>query len=193
MAHARHSKRMKTHTPRSLVRLAGTTGLLALMCCVTAAADTPPSAGRAALLGGALPGGAVISARSVVLTPIAGGSSTAVPLGTDGAFRAEGLAPGHYRLRLISTVVPRQTQGATFGEKVQAGLAQPRGALASGAALTGSAPPTASNMPARISMNVTVARQATRPVEIDGDGVEVEVAADGVIAGIAGGVVAGRQ
>jgi hypothetical protein len=193
MTHARHSTPMKAPTLRSPIRLAITTGLLALVCSIAAVADTPPVAGRTAPLGGALPGGAVISARSVVLTPTTGGLSTAFPLAADGTFRAEGLAPGHYKLRLISATVPKQTQGATFGEKVQSGLAQTGGALASGAALTGSVPPKSSNMPARISMNVTVARQATRPVEIDGDGVEVEIAADGAIAGIAGGVVAGRQ
>ncbi|MCX7058815.1 MAG: hypothetical protein NTZ79_17030 [Proteobacteria bacterium] len=184
---------MKTLTPRSLVWQASAAGVLAVLLSTAAYADAAPPPGRAALLGGALPGGAVISARSALLTPASGGPGTAVPIGADGAFRAEGLAAGHYKLRLISTVVAKQTQGATFGEKVQSGLAQAGGALASGAQLTSSAPPKGQSTPVRISMNVTVARQAARPVELDGEGSDVDVSADGVIAGIVIGVVAARQ
>jgi hypothetical protein len=184
---------MKTITSRLRVRQASAAGVITLLISFGALANTPPVANRAAMVGGALPGGSVVSARSVVLTPSSGGPSTAVPIAGDGAFRAEGLAPGHYKLRVISTVVAKQTQGATFGEKVQAGLAQTGSALASGAQMSGSAPPKSQGMPTRISTNLTVGRQPARAVELDGDGVDVEVAADGIIGGIAGGAVAGRQ
>jgi hypothetical protein len=194
---------MKTQSPRLPAWLAAAASLITLLAGTAHAA--PPVAAGAATLGGALPGGAVISARSVILTPSGGGLSTAVPIGSDGAFRADGLKPGHYTLRIASVTVSKQTQGATFGEKVQAGLHQAGSALASGAQLVGSAAPADSaaptaaakgqpvrnDMPSRLSMNVTVARQAPRSMDVDGDGIDVEVPADGAIAGIAGGAVAG--
>ena len=98
-------------------------------------------ANGAAVIGGALPGGAVISARSAAVAPVAGGPITAVPISSDGSFRAAGLPPGAYRLAITSVTVPRQTQGATFGEKVNAGLHAAGSALAQGASLTGGASP----------------------------------------------------
>lgn len=65
--------------------------------------------------------------------------------------------------------VPKQTQGATFGEKVNQGLHAAGSALSQGASLLGGALPGGSvisaklvsnnSMPNRISMNVTVAKQ----------------------------------
>jgi hypothetical protein len=169
------------------------------------AAPTSLSTG-ASLLGGALPGGAVISARSVSVAPVAGGQSVSAPIASDGTFKLLGLKPGQYRLAIASTTVPKQTQGATFGEKVNAGLAT-SGSAAAGASASGhdtpknavdnvrsvdssSAVPTAQvakqsingGMPNRISMNVTVVRQ-TRSAEVDGASVEVDVGADGTLSG----------
>jgi len=177
---------------------------------VAADAVKPASA---SLLGGALPGGAIISARSVAVASVAGGAIVAAPIASDGTFRLEGLAPGRYRLAVTSTSVPKQTQGATFGEKVNAGLATTGSAVASGASATrhdtaknsigniraaepaspapaadsSSAPQAAINninggMPNRISMNVTVAKQAF-VLEVDGAPVEIEVDAGGVLSG----------
>jgi hypothetical protein len=104
----------------------------------------PAPAGSAALLGGALPGGAVISARSVALAPVSGGATTGTPIAGDGTFRAVGLQPGAYRLAVTSVTVPKQTQGATFGEKVNAGLHAAGSALAQGASLAGGSLPATS-------------------------------------------------
>jgi hypothetical protein len=166
----------------------------------------------AALLGGALPGGAVISARSVGIAPAAGGQVIGTPIAADGSFRAVGLAPGAYRLAVTSTSLAKQTQGATFGEKVNAGLHAAGSAIAQGAAKTkhdtaknsvgnvrareASTPggtdadaasdagrlPDANSMPNRISMNVTVAKQ-TQQVIVDDTVVTIEVGADGILAG----------
>ena len=156
----------------------------------THAADAPRQAAaagaEAAQVGGALPGGAVISARSVLLTPSTGGLTTAVPVAADGSFRASGLAPGSYSLKLSSVTVPRQTQGATFGEKVNAGLHAAGGALAQGAARSNVNGINSNSMPNRISMNVTVARRVT-PLVVDGDGTDVTVGSDGLLEGSAKG------
>jgi len=176
---------------------------------VAADAVKPASA---SLLGGALPGGAIISARSVAVASVAGGAIVAAPIASDGTFRLAGLAPGHYRLAVTSTSVPKQTQGATFGEKVNAGLATTGSPVASGASKTKhdtaknsvdnvrsvaspSAVPAAptpeaqaasqninGGMPNRISMNVTVAKQAF-VLDVDGAPVEIEVDAGGVLSG----------
>jgi len=157
-----------------------------------------PSAGRTAqpaagaqLVGGALPGGAVLSAKSVLLAPVAGGDGSAVPIGADGSFRAVGLAPGRYRLALSTVTVPKQTQGATFGEKVNAGLHAAGSALAQGAGKTrhdtvknsvGNIRARESGMPNRISMNVTIPKQ-NFVLDVDGAPVEVEIDASGSLAG----------
>jgi hypothetical protein len=99
-------------------------------------AQAQASAERSAIVGGALPGGAVISsARSVAVAPLDGGAITAAPIAADGSFRVSGLAPGPYRLAITSVTVPKQTQGATFGEKVNQGLHAAGSALQQGAAL----------------------------------------------------------
>lgn len=99
------------------------------------ASDPAPAAAGPAMLGGALPGGAVISARSVMLAPVSGKGGVAVPIAGDGSFKLVGLAPGPYRLAVTSTAIAKQTQGATFGEKVNAGLAAAGSALAQGASV----------------------------------------------------------
>jgi hypothetical protein len=177
------------------------------------AADAAPApANGAALLGGALPGGAVISARSVALAPVSGGPTTGTPIASDGTFRAAGLQPGAYRLAVTSVTVPKQTQGATFGEKVNAGLHAAGSALSQGAAASKhdtaknsvgnirgrEAPPAPetiptadaqaarlpdpNSMPARISMNVTVGKQTQR-VAVDDTVIDVVVDQGGVLAG----------
>jgi hypothetical protein len=156
---------------------------------IAAAADTQRQAttlsSGATQLGSALPGGAVISARSALLTPSAGGLTTAVPIAADGSFRASGLAAGSYSLKLSSVTVPRQTQGATFGEKVNAGLQAAGGALAQGAARS-NVNNINGGMPNRISMNVTVAKRVM-PLVVDGDGTDVTVGSDGLLEGSAKG------
>jgi hypothetical protein len=148
-----------------------------------AADPAPASAQRPALLGGALPGGAVISAAvssvSVGLAPVAGGPVTLAPVAGDGTFRAVGLKPGLYQLSVRSHSVARQTQQASFGEKVQSGLAQTGTALAQGAAKS---QPVNGSMPNRISMNVTVAKQ-TATLAVDDTALDVQVGPDGVLAG----------
>lgn len=166
----------------------------------------------AALVGGALPGGAILSARSVAVAPDSGGVITAAPVGADGTFRLVGLPAGPYRLAVTTTTVPKQTQGATFGEKVNAGLHAAGSAVAQGAASSRhdtaknaignvrareTAPGAASagtgdtqsaklpdlgGMPNRISMNVTVGKQTQRVV-LDESVIPVEVGADGSLAG----------
>ncbi len=194
-----------------------TFALLCVAPTANAQASDPASGGKvaqgAALVGGALPGGAIVSARAVTLTPVAGGAIVTVAIAGDGSFKATGLKAGSYRLAL-SSGAGKQTQGATFGEKVNAGLASAGSAVAQGAsapvhdatqnpagnartpattAASSAAAPgsqTAKSginginggMPNRISMNVTVARQ-TRPAEVDGAPIDVEVAADGVLVG----------
>jgi hypothetical protein len=160
-----------------------------------ATAEPPPRS--ASLLGGALPGGAVISA-AVSIVAVSGGEVKTVPLAADGSFRFAGLAPGRYRLALVSPTAAKQTQGATFGEKVNAGLQAAGGAVAQGGTVVqggagaqgATEAPSAkigdlsSGMPNRISMNVTTARQNLQLV-VDGDPVEVDVASDGLLSGSA--------
>jgi len=166
----------------------------------------------AALVGGALPGGAILSARSVALAPDAGGAITGAPIGADGTFRVVGLAAGPYKVMVTTTTVPKQTQGATFGEKVNAGLHAAGSAIAQGAAAsrhdtaknaignvrareaapaaasagTGDAQsaklPDLGGMPNRISMNVTVGKQTQRIV-VDESVIRLEAGADGVLEG----------
>lgn len=90
----------------------------------------------APVAGAAIPGANILSARVVTLTPVSGGETRSVPLAADGRFQASGLTPGHYRLGIRNAPVARQTQGATFGERVQAGLAQTGSAISQGASLT---------------------------------------------------------
>lgn len=176
-------------------------------------AKRPPAVG-ASSAGAVIPGGAIISARSVMLAPIAGGVGVAAPIANDGTFRLAGLAPGRYRLAVTSTAIAKQTQGATFGEKVNAGLASAGSSVAQGASLakhdtaknsvgnvrsievaptTTEAPASSAqaphsinnssgNMPNRISMNVTVARQ-TQSMEVDGAPIDVEIGSDGGLSG----------
>jgi len=130
----------------------------------------------ASLLGGALPGGAVISAAMRPGTPIGGiivkggknpgGNLRTVTSNEYGEFEFTGWAEGNYTISAdinyiindetfisigndfnddnssLKTTVPKQTQGTTFGEKVNAGLQANNG-----------------GMPNRISMNVTVPKQ----------------------------------
>jgi hypothetical protein len=152
------------------------------------ARKAPPPAASATLVGGALPGGAIISAKFAALTPAAGGNPVTVPIAADGSFRFDGLKPGPYRFAVMST--PKQPQGQSFGEKVQYGLAQTGGALASGAAVAEQEPtadPTQAtrlpdSTPARISTNFTVGKQTGR-ITVDGPPVSVEVGADGSLSG----------
>jgi hypothetical protein len=113
-------------------------------------------------------------------------------IASDGTFKLAGLKAGQYRLAIASTTVPKQTQGATFGEKVNAGLAATGSAAASGESASGhdtaktdtqaAKQDVNGGMPNRISMNVTVARQ-TRPAELDGAPIEVDVGTDGTLSG----------
>lgn len=187
-AHARTYGPMNTHPA-----LPACAAALSLLFSATVSAGEPSAvpAARAsgALVGGALPGGAVISARSVVLSPIGSGVSTAVPVAADGSFKAVALPPGRYRLRLVSSTVARQTQSATFGEKVNAGLHAAGGALAQGT--RSGVNNINQGMPNRISMNVTVARQ-TRQAEVDGDGHDITVGDDGIAAGVIAGIVVAK-
>lgn len=154
----------------------------------------------------------------VTVVPVAGGEATSVPIGGDGQFTLSGLAPGRYRLAITSRPA-KQTQGATFGERVNAGIRSTGSAVADGsgaaagrtrhdtvknsisnvrahddgaAAQGGTGAPVAAgaggkvkidgNMPNRISMNVTIAR-LSRALELDGEAIEVEVGAGGVLTG----------
>jgi len=180
----------------------------------------------ASLLGGALPGGAVISAAvssvsslggagggasaaayaatgRVLLTPVGGGKTVSCDLADDGSFELKGLKPGTYHLRIsMNVTVPKQTQGATFGEKVNSGKASEAGnrakhdtaknsignirARTGGNETEGGAGKNVDNvnggMPNRISMNVTVAKQNLTASE-DGESVNVQVDEDGTLAG----------
>ena len=206
--------RMQHLNPRVLPSLAAGALLLALTSMPAWAADpvkTAAPAAGATSIGGALPGGAIISARSVTLAPVSGGTPVTVPIAADGTFRVTGLGPGRYRLSLASGNAAKQTQGATFGEKVNAGMASAGSAMASG---VGAKHDTAKNsvgnirgreapasdpavdatstvssdkvgmngMPNRISMNVTTPKQ-TYVVEVDGASVDLDVGPDGVLSG----------
>ncbi len=184
---------MNTRHSRSMNRLSMVGALI-----LAFAAGPPAHAGDAARqgapaaaapLGAALPGGAIVSAKFVQITPAAGGPATTATIAADGSFRATGLKPGSYKLAFTSA--PKQTQGATFGEKVQSGLAQAGNAVASGASrstLEAPASPTSEgarqidSTPARISTNFTVGKQTGRAV-VDGPAVDIEVGPDGVLAG----------
>lgn len=203
---------MKTTNQDLKVRLA-TAGALVFLAvangspaCADDAAKKVPPAGGASLVGGALPGGAVLSAKYVRLAPAAGGESITEMIGSDGAFRFSGLKPGSYQMTFLSeaaakrmsmnTSVPKQTQGTSFGEKVNAGLQQTGNAVASGAALSQHAAPASSgatssqaavargidSTPARISTNFTVGKQTGR-LDVDGPGVTVTVGPDGSLSG----------
>jgi hypothetical protein len=154
--------------------------LLAGLCGKFAvAADAPAPVQRTVIAGGTVPA-AASAARSVILTPAAGGLSTAVPLAADGSFKATGLSAGEYVLKVVSVTVTKQTQGATFGEKVNQGLHAAGGVVSQGAK-QGATP---NSMPNRISMNVTVGKR-TMPLDVDGGGSPVTVGADGSLAGVA--------
>jgi len=179
----------QTHLRPSAVAAALAAAFIGLSPVAPALGDDAARASAAgpALVGGALPGGAVISARSVGIAAASGGTTVGVPIAADGSFRAVGLAPGVYRLAVTSTPVAKQTQGATFGEKVNAGLHAAGSALSQGASLLGSSSPSSrtidpNSMPNRISMNVTVAKR-TQQVFVDDTVVTVEVGEDGVLAG----------
>jgi hypothetical protein len=139
----------------------------------------------------------VLSAIRVTVTPVSGGAVRTAPVDANGAFSLTGLTPGHYLVALASVTVPKQTQGTTFGEKVNAGVhavgsavsqgapaAEARHEMAKGSVgnIRGRIDPN-SGMPARISMNLTVAR--TRHVlEIDGAPVDIEIGADRRLTGV---------
>jgi len=172
--------------------LAGTlTVALAEDVAAPVAGRTAQPASGAQLLGGALPGGAIVSAQSVLLAPVSGGDGFAVPIAADGSFRADGLKPGRYRLALSTVTVAKQTQGATFGEKVNAGLQAAGSALSQGVGKSrhdiaknsvGNIRARDSNMPNRLSMNVTTPKQ-NFVLDVDGAPVEVDVDASGSLAG----------
>lgn len=128
---------------RTAMRSLITTAALALLAAPVSeandAAAAAPVSNGASLLGGALPGGAVISARYVTATPASGGQAVSAAIASDGSFRIARLAPGPYRLSITSgTTAAKQTQGATFGEKVNSGLQAAGSAVAQGAS-TGAA------------------------------------------------------
>lgn len=191
-------KHLYARVPKALPSMLLSLGLAGSLTVALAQDVAAPAAGRTAqpasgaqLLGGALPGGAIISAKSVLLAPVSGGDGHAVPIAADGSFRAEGLEPGRYRLALSTVTVPKQTQGATFGEKVNAGLHAAGSAVAQGAGMSrhdiaknsvGNIRARDSNMPNRISMNVTTPKQAF-VLDVDGAPVEVEIDATGSLAG----------
>lgn len=172
--------------------LAGTlTVALAEDVAAPSTSRTAQPASGAQLLGGVLPGGAVLSAKSVLLAPVSEGGGFAVPIAADGSFRAEGLKPGRYRLAVSSVTVPKQTQGTTFGEKVDAGLHAAGSAVAQGVGKSRheiakdsirNIRARESGMPNRISMNVTIAKQ-NHVMDVDGAPVEVEVDASGTLSG----------
>lgn len=161
----------QTHSRPSGVAaaLAGTLiGLVPAAPALAGNAAKAPAEG-AALVGGALPGGAVISARSVALASTSGGPTIGAPIASDGSFRATGLPPGTYRLAVTSVTVPRQTQGATFGEKVNAGLHAAGSALAQGASLVGgTSPANAKHDTAKNSVGNIRAREAGSPPDDGG-------------------------
>lgn len=135
------------------------------------------TANGASLLGGALPGGAVISAMMMPGTPIGGiivkggknpgGQMRTTTTNEFGEFEFTGWEEGNYTITAdvhyvindetfvavgdesssrisMNVTVPKQTQGTTFGEKVNAG------------SINNINP---NSMPNRISMNVTVPKQ----------------------------------
>jgi len=109
-------------------------GLAGMSSATVAEEAAAPSSARAGVgvATGTVPGGAIVSAKSVIVAPVAGGDGVAVPIAGDGTFHIAGLKPGRYRLIVSSTPVAKQTQGATFGEKVNAGLHAAGSAMATG-------------------------------------------------------------
>lgn len=165
-----------------LCPLALVTCVVAFSTAAVAQSENQDQQRHAAMVGGMLPGGAVLSAavqgaRFVTLMPTGGGASASAALGADGSFRFEGLAPGRYHLSLQSQRVPKQTQAPSFGERAKTG------GLGGGASSAAYARVN-DGMPNRISMNVTVARR-TLTAEVDGPVVEVEVGPDGKLSGLA--------
>lgn len=161
----------------------------------------PPGGNRPALVGGALPGGAVLSARTACLRPEAGGQELTAAIGADGSFRFGQLRPGRYALALRSAAIGRQTQATSFGERAAASPCAVPGAEGGPAAAVSSVGSLAGGhgggaasaayartgygaMPNRISMNVTVGRRTTA-ADLDGEAITVEVGADGVLSGSA--------
>ena len=132
-----------------------------------------PAPASAAVAASVIPGGAVLSSALVTVTPVAGGAAKSAAIADNGAFALTGLAPGRYRIALTT---PKQTQGATFGEKVNQGLHAAGSAVAQGAKVN------PNSMPSRLSMNVTIARKSL-VLEIDGAPLEIEVGADGKLMG----------
>ncbi len=179
--------KMKAQRPCSVVLAV----CIATFFAAAAAQEGAPAAQRGAgLIGGALPGGAVLSsavqgAKQVTLTPADGGTDVSAVLGADGSFSFEGLARGRYHLALRSLATPKQTQGASFGERANAvsavGNVQP-GGPSTAASAAAYARVDQNSMPNRISMNMTIGRQM-QVVQVDGPGVEVEVGADGRLSG----------
>lgn len=143
-----------------------------------------PVANGASLLGGALPGGAVISTRYVTATPASGGQAASAAIASDGSFSIAGLAPGPYRLSITSSLtVPKQTQGATFGEKVNAGLHAAGSAVAQGAPATATKHDTAKNSVGNIR-----AREGTPAADSATDASTSTAATQKGINGINGGM-----
>ena len=130
----KHPQQIPLSSPFAMAPVAMALGLSLTLASGATHAQSAPE--RTAMLGGALPGGAIVSARSVALAPVGGGSITGAPVAADGSFRVAGLTPGAYRLAITSTTVPKQTQGATFGEKVNSGLHAAGSAIQQGAALS---------------------------------------------------------
>lgn len=157
--------------------------LLAAAIAQTSAAQEPAGrkpAGSVGVTSAVIPGGAILSSARIAITPVAGSATVSLPLAADGSFRIAGLASGRYRLAVLSGPVGKQTQGATFGEKVSGGLHAAGSAVAQGASLhkTG----IDGGMPNRLSMNVTVGKQ-NHVVDVDGPGVEVDIAAGQALTG----------
>ncbi|MCU0974728.1 MAG: hypothetical protein MUC71_00250 [Steroidobacteraceae bacterium] len=70
------------------------------------------------------------------MTPVTGGEATSAPIGGDGQFKLSGLPPGRYRLAITSRPA-KQTQGATFGERVNAGIKPTGPSVADGTGASG--------------------------------------------------------
>lgn len=108
-------------------------------------AEDSAAPGLQSVAGAVIPGGAIISTAFVTLEPIAGGASISAPIESDGRFRVAGLTPGRYRLVVASTRIGKQTQGATFGEKVNQGLHAAGSALSQGTSAVDARHDTAKN------------------------------------------------
>ncbi len=97
------------------------------------------------MLGGALPGGAIVSAAVSSVSSLAGGGggAAAASYAATGRMAPPGAGPTPQAMRIdggmpnrisMNVTVPKQTQGATFGERVNAGLHAAGSAVAQGAA-----------------------------------------------------------